>query len=69
MQRHQYLCVLVDLELIPASAFHPKVKLSWYRGDDLNSKRIGDEITKLVNEKLVIEKDLSNSSSEIEDNP
>ena len=54
--------------MILASAFHPKFKLTWYRGDDLNSKRIVDEITKLVNEKLVIEKDLSNSSSGSEDN-
>ena len=43
--------------------------LSWYRGDDLNPKRIVDEMTKLVNEKLFIEKDLSNSSSGSEDNP
>ena len=35
----------------------------------LNSKRVVDEMTKLVNEKLVIEKDLSNSSSGSEDNP
>ena len=60
---------LEDLELILASAFHPKFKLSWYRGDDLNSKRIVDEMTILVNEKLFIEKDLSNSSSGSEDNP
>ena len=35
----------------------------------LNSKRVVDEMTKLVNEKLAIEKDLSNSSSGSEDNP
>ena len=56
-------------KLLLASAFHPKFKLSWYRGDDLNSKRIVDEMTILVNEKLFIEKDLSNSSSGSEDNP
>ena len=44
-------------KLLLASAFYPKFKLSWYRGDDLNS-----------NEKLFIEKDLSNSSSGSEDN-
>ena len=59
---------LEDLELILASAFHPKFKLSWCRGDDLNSKRIVDEITILVNKKLFIEKDLSNSSIGSEDN-
>ena len=57
------------MELILASAFHPKFELSWYRWDDLSSKRIVDEMTKLVNEKQVIEKDHSNSSSESEDNP
>ena len=56
------ICVL-------ASVFHPKFKLSWYRGDDLNSKQIVDEMTKLVYEKIVIEKDLTNSSSGSEDNP
>ena len=60
---------LKDLELILASASHPKFKLPWYSGDDLISKRIVDETTKLVNEKLVIEKELSNSSSGSEDNP
>ena len=59
---------LEDLELILASAFHPKLKLSWYRGDDLNSKRIVDELTKLVNEKLFIKKDLRNSNSGSENN-
>ena len=60
---------LEDLELILASAFHPKFKLSWYRGDNPNSKRIVDQMTKLGNEKLVIERDLNNSSRRCEDNP
>ena len=60
---------LEDLELIQASAFYPKFKLSSYRRDDLNSKRIVNEISKLVNEKLVDEMDLRNSSSGSEDNP
>ena len=34
-----------DLELLLASAFYLKFKLSWYRGDDLNSKQIVDEMT------------------------
>ena len=56
------------MKLILQSAFHPKFKLSCYRGDDLNYKLIVDEMTKLVSEKLVIETDLSNSSSRSEDN-
>ena len=37
--------------------------------DDLNTKQIVDEMTILINEKLLIEKDLSHSSSGSEDNP
>jgi hypothetical protein len=59
---------LDDLELILASAFHPQFKLSWYKGDELNRKRIMDTMTRLVNEKLVVETQLSNSSSDSEDN-
>ena len=51
--------------MILASAFHPKFKLSWYRGDVLNSKRIVGEVTKLVNEKLVLEKDLAIQVAEV----